>query len=283
MARFINPKPQFANGNNQLLPGGKLTFFRTGTSIKKDTFTDPELTTPSTNPVILGADGIVPDIFLAEDEQYKVILDDKDDVQKWVADPVGGAVVGGQFSEWSGSASYETKDVVKGSDNEYYIALQDSTNQNPTTQPSFWTQIELLRVWNTAETYALNDLVLLDGVLYKSLSGSNAGNNPTTNPDVWRSYEPEILAHITSGTTVDGYGIISVSNPATGVYDLVLAATASATQARVIQVQPTGTSAITLTVTKTGTAAVTVRQWLTSGVVPSNNFPIEVTSWLVDV
>lgn len=85
--RFVVP---FADVGPGITPfsGAKLEFFQTGTSTPKDTFSDASLTTPNSNPVISNNKGVFPDIFLASDLAYKVVLKDADDVQIWEADPV---------------------------------------------------------------------------------------------------------------------------------------------------------------------------------------------------
>jgi hypothetical protein len=86
-SRFIMPTADVGKG---LTPsdGAKLTFFITGTSTKKDTFTTEAATTPNSNPVIADSNGVFPDIFITG--TYKVTLTDKNDVQSGFgeADPV---------------------------------------------------------------------------------------------------------------------------------------------------------------------------------------------------
>jgi hypothetical protein len=86
-SRFIMPTADVGKG---LTPsdGAKLSFFITGTSTSKDTFTTEAATTPNSNPVIADSNGVFPDIFITG--TYKVTLTDKNDVQSGFgeADPV---------------------------------------------------------------------------------------------------------------------------------------------------------------------------------------------------
>jgi len=84
-SRFVIP---FAEVGNGIAPedGAKLSFFETGTSTPKNTFSDSAATIPNTNPVISDANGLFADIFVTG--TYKVVLKDKNDVQIWEADPV---------------------------------------------------------------------------------------------------------------------------------------------------------------------------------------------------
>lgn len=77
-SRFISPTLDVGPGAKPA-SGAKLNFFETGTSTRKDTFTDAGAGTPNANPVIADSNGVFPDIFISG--TYKVILTDNDDVQ----------------------------------------------------------------------------------------------------------------------------------------------------------------------------------------------------------
>ena len=85
--RIVHP---FFDAGNGITPedGAQWFFFFDGTNTPKDTFSDEALTTPNTNPVIADANGLFSDIWLNTNADYKVHLKDKNDVQKWEADPV---------------------------------------------------------------------------------------------------------------------------------------------------------------------------------------------------
>lgn len=87
MSRFI---PPYADVGKGITPssGAKYYFFESNTSTPKNTYSDKDLTTPNTNPVISDSNGLFPDIWLEEGD-YKVRLTDKNDIQKHPdADPV---------------------------------------------------------------------------------------------------------------------------------------------------------------------------------------------------
>lgn len=88
LSRFVLP---FADVGSGITPssGAKLFFYSTNTSTPLNTFSDAGGATPNTNPVISDANGVFSDIFLLG--TYKVVLKDKNDVQKWEADPVEGS------------------------------------------------------------------------------------------------------------------------------------------------------------------------------------------------
>lgn len=86
--RFTNPFAQWVNGSSVIQASAKLYFYATGTSTPKNSFSDSDLTTPNTNPVVADANGNFGNIFL-ETGLYKVVLKTSADVTIWTADPVG--------------------------------------------------------------------------------------------------------------------------------------------------------------------------------------------------
>jgi hypothetical protein len=102
--RFVLP---FASVGNGITPedGALLTFFDTGTSNKRTTFSNQAGTTPNANPVKADLNGIFPDIFVIG--IYKVTLTDKNNVQIWEADPVNAGTLGNDA--WVVSASTPTQ------------------------------------------------------------------------------------------------------------------------------------------------------------------------------
>tara|TARA_R110000782_G_C14819187_1_gene413765 strand:- start:24326 stop:25906 length:1581 start_codon:yes stop_codon:yes gene_type:complete len=103
LSRFVIP---FADVGSGIVPssGAKLFFYKTNTSTPLNTFSDEGGITPNTNPVISDGNGVFPDIFLSG--IYKVVLKDKNDVQKWEADPVTG--------EQNNSFSYAVSQLANG-------------------------------------------------------------------------------------------------------------------------------------------------------------------------
>ena len=51
---------------------------------------------------------------------------------------------------------------MTGSDGNYYVSIQASnTGNDPTSSAAYWTEIKFIRVWNTNETYVVDDVVLV--------------------------------------------------------------------------------------------------------------------------
>lgn len=112
--RFTMPVEQAINDDASGSGSGwKLDFFITGTSTRKDTFSDNALTVANTNPVVADSSGRFGDIFL-EDGTYKVVLKDDLDVVKWTADPVTGSLgTGGEVDAKTAAYTVVTGDASK--------------------------------------------------------------------------------------------------------------------------------------------------------------------------
>lgn len=73
--------PQYCDEFGDPLAGGKLYSFEAGTSTPLPLYTDPALTVPYSNPIILNADGRPPGpIYALTTPAYKLRVDDYNDV-----------------------------------------------------------------------------------------------------------------------------------------------------------------------------------------------------------
>lgn len=201
--RFSTPANRHFDSLGVPLSGGKLTFYESGsTTTLQDTWADAALTTVNPNPVILSKSGLEPNIFL--DGAYRVTLENSDGVQIWARDNVNDEVQT-TFGDWMSTISYGAggNNIVTGSDGNYYVSLQDpNLGNDPTTSPAFWSQIKFVGVWNTNETYAVEDVVqytIADGSsrLYAALV-SQAGNAPEGDTTNWQP-----LAQLAPGETTN--------------------------------------------------------------------------------
>lgn len=186
MGRYIDPVPQYSDLNGVPFPGGKVFFFDSGTSNPKTTFSDIALTVPNTNPVILDAEGRISDVFYEGDA--KVVLKDADDVQIWERDPVTQATsTDVTWAPYDNTVTYSIQDIVRGSDDEYYISLTNlNLNNDPVIDTLNWNHIILLQDWNPNISYDISDNARgSDGNFYRSLINSNLNNDPINNPLQW--------------------------------------------------------------------------------------------------
>ena len=102
LSRFVLP---FADVGSGIRPssGAKLFFFETGTSTPRDTYNCPDGSTANSNPVIADSRGVFPNIFF--NGVFKVILQDRNSVQQWEADPVESFLTS---TSLTGSSSFDT-------------------------------------------------------------------------------------------------------------------------------------------------------------------------------
>lgn len=184
--RISNPATQhFDKGTSSPLSGGQMFFFEIGSTTAKDTFSDEEETTANTNPVILDAAGVEPDIFGVG--SYRIVLQDSSGVQQWERDPVNFEISGAQWDDWLATVDYGVNEIVQASDGFFYTSIQTPNLSNdPTTpSPTFWTQTDLLKRWNTNETYVTGDTVTDENSFYISRTDSNLGNQPLADDTNW--------------------------------------------------------------------------------------------------
>lgn len=156
MARLVNPDQQFFDDNGDPLAGGTLTFYVTGTTTDKDTFSDSGLTTANTNPLTLDAAGRAGDVFM-ESGTYRVILKDSNGNTIWDMDPVDGAAgATGAVSSVTASTTLTVSDGSK-------LVLADTSAGDVTiTLPSAATAGNGFGV-TIKKTTADDNIVTIDG------------------------------------------------------------------------------------------------------------------------
>lgn len=205
--RAISPREQFFDAAGEVLGGGKVSYFTSGTNDFIDLFFDINGALPAPNPVILGADGVQPNTFF--DGTAKFVLTDKNDVQIDERDPVGGEAFEGVFSDWNSITVYNESAIVTGSDGRYYRSIiPENNNNNPVPSPTAqWEEIQFISIWNTAISYSENDTVKLisNGLFYRSLTDNNLGNDPLTSPADWQPLITEITDIIKASTNQFAY------------------------------------------------------------------------------
>lgn len=185
MPRSVNPRPQFFDSSGDPLAYGLMYFYEPGTTTDKTTYSDVNLSTANSNPVVLSADGRLPSVFF--DGTARQVLRDADSVLIWDVDPVGGANITGPLSQWSPDVTYGLYDIVITSDGRLWRSLQAANTDNaPASSATWWEQLEFITIWNANVTYALNATVKgSNGLFFKSLANGNLGNDPTTDAVNW--------------------------------------------------------------------------------------------------
>ena len=182
--RYIDPRPQYFDDAGDPLVSGKVYIYEQGSATTKDLFFDAEETLPAPNPVILSASGRLGSTFFSGTARAK--LTDSDEVQFWDIDNIASSEIEGAFAAWTSAATYDSPDLVTGSDGEFYQSLTNgNTGNDPISDEVNWKHLDLIGYWNTNITYAIGDIVIgSGGNFYKALV-SQAGNNPTSDAVNW--------------------------------------------------------------------------------------------------
>lgn len=183
MARFGSIGTQYLDNSGEVLAGGLLYFFESGSTTAKTTYSNADQTVANTHPVVLDAAGRQPDIFF--NGSAKVELRDSNGVLIQSVDPVGGTVTRDAFADWNALITYQLEDIVQGSDDKYYQSVaNDNLGNNPVSDSTNWQSIRFIAEWNTNYTYSGGALVTgSDDALYQCVVASSLGEDPTTSAD----------------------------------------------------------------------------------------------------
>jgi hypothetical protein len=111
-------------------------FYEVGSTTPKDVYLDANLTIPAANPVLLNADGRMPDTFLSG--AYRTILIEPSTGEQWERDNVGSEFSDGFGSEWNNTVAYNIPNVVL-FDGVYYLSeINNNINNQPGPNSSAW-------------------------------------------------------------------------------------------------------------------------------------------------
>lgn len=186
--RFINPRPQFTDNAGNPLPKAEMNFYENGTLIRKDTFSDVNEDNKNANPVLLDADGSMPNVFYAGTARVILNFDPGTGLQqRFDVDGVGQFGSGAAFDDFNSITEYEDGAIVVASDGQIYRSLQNNnTGNDPTASPSFWEQVEFIRTFNVNVTYGIDNIAKAsNGLIFRSLQANNLNNDPLTSPSFW--------------------------------------------------------------------------------------------------
>ena len=196
MPRFINPVPQYLNSAGDPIVSGEMYFYEIGSVTPKDTYLDAELTIPATNPVLLNADGRLPDTYLLG--SYRTVLSEPSTGQIWERDNVGSELSEGYGSEWNSTVTYNIPDVVLYNGSYYQSLTNNNLNNEPSDTSTDWITANYITaesgvsLWESTIQYKANKSITnVGGVLYRCLI-DDVGTNPVGDTSgVW---EPESKA-----------------------------------------------------------------------------------------
>ena len=161
MSRVIAAFTQFFDGNGDPLANGWLRFLQSNTNnTLKTTWSDSNLSLPNENPLQLDAEGRVPNVF--GQGSYRVDL--------FYDNPV----------------THVPGELVQSFD-------PVSTFDTPTGAEGNFAE------WSNTTVYQVSNIVIYNGLYYRSITADNLGNAPDTNTDQWeqitflRYYNPDVV------------------------------------------------------------------------------------------
>lgn len=134
---FNNPHQQFLDTNGKPLANGKIYTYAAGTTTKAATYTSSTGTTSNSNPVILDGAGFAT-VYLDIAKSYKIVLQNAQGVQQWVADNVTGGVPtgGGAGMIYPAAGAANSTGIAwgpsYGASNPFPVAFIPILNQNTT-------------------------------------------------------------------------------------------------------------------------------------------------------
>lgn len=180
MTRAINPVPQYNAFAGVPASSGKMYFYETNSNTPKATYADSLETTANTHPLILDAEGRLPNCFYSG--LAKQVLLDANDVQIFSRDPVGVELAIAAFDTYSLSVSYGLHAIVTTSTGLFYKSLTaGNIGLNPLTNDGQWQQISFDDFYSAGVTFSKLDTAIsqINGLTYISVTDSNIGNEPS--------------------------------------------------------------------------------------------------------
>ena len=160
MTRAINPVPQYTQ-----IALGKMYFYETGTNTPKATYADSLETTANTSPLILDAEGRLPNCFYSG--LAKQVLLDASDVQIFSRDPVGVELAISAVDTYSLSVSYGLHAIVTTSTGLFYKSLvAGNIGLNPLTNDAQWQQISFDDFYSAGVTFSKLDTAIIPKTQY---------------------------------------------------------------------------------------------------------------------
>lgn len=136
---FFLPFRPALDANGVIVPGARLFFYVSGTSVPQAPFSDAALTIPLENPVAANAAGVWPQIYLDPAATYRVLLRDANggvlnEVDPYVPGVAGEGIPGGNVLSTGPAVALPTTQVDTGTN----LVIVDSYNEPGTAGAGAW-------------------------------------------------------------------------------------------------------------------------------------------------
>jgi hypothetical protein len=299
-ARFYLVVPQILTDQGRPLAGGKIDFYENGTTTPKNTWSDSGLSVLNANPVVIGADGRVPDIFANASDVFSVrVTDANDNVVVATVDDVsfvsafslasadvlaalssnaaavvinGSQITGSAFAAFADNLDLTAAGSIDASAGTVTLG---TVNGTPTFSGLVTFGSNLVSDTDSTDDLGTTSVRWLNLFVDKiTLTGGTGGLvvDDTKDTGILDAY-----GHILTTTTVDGNGIASVSNSGTGV-DIVTFDNAADSTGEQTLVGSCGASAVNVNVTAVGqsTTSGTFRQYTADSGAAVAQYPVQV-------
>jgi hypothetical protein len=149
-------------------------FYEIGSVTPKDTYLDAELTIPATNPVLLNADGRLPDTYLLG--SYRTMLSEPSTGQIWERDNVGSEFSEGYGSEWNSTVTYNIPDVVLYNGRYYQSLTNNNLNNAPDSSSANWVRSgSVITTVITSSVSAWSPSPLTTSIEFIAIGGGGGG------------------------------------------------------------------------------------------------------------
>lgn len=217
--RILNAAPQYLLPDGRVNAGGSLAFYETDLSTPKGTWSDPDKTTPNTNPVLLDAAGrSVTDIW--GDGAYGVVMRDAAGVAIWTRNNVRdvdnpGAVIpeliSGQFLSNDGSvlAWQPILQVPDPTGSDGYILSSDGVNPIWIPQPE--PPVPPEPDWDIGDSYfKLGDYFEQWGTGSAAATGTDRTSAAISFPHAFDT-APHFVAITVTSTNITGHSLVAIA------------------------------------------------------------------------
>lgn len=182
MSRAIDPAQPYTRGGKPL-DAGKMFYLEPGKETPKTTFAsiDEDPKSKNTNPVILDAAGVLPNVFYTG--LVDQILTDKNDEQIFKLKNIGLDIGISAFDAFSAGATYQINNIVTTTDGRFWKSVVNGNiGFSPVSDDgTHWQEIDFNDFYAAGVTYKKLDPVIstVDGLTYISVKDSNKGNEPS--------------------------------------------------------------------------------------------------------
>lgn len=305
-ARFAFSGLRLTDKNGKKLTSGKINFWDNGTTNNQTTWKEAALNNSNVNPVILDADGVVPEIWAANAAVFSFrITDSADNVMLATVDDLsflgafsltsadvlavldsnsaavvinGSAMTGTAFTAFASALTLTAAGTI---DTATGAITVGTVNGTPTFSGVVTHGANVVSDADSTDDLGTTSVRWLNLYVDKITLTGGAGGLTVDNTE--NTGIADAYGTIVSATVVNGVGIASVSSSGTGIWEVVFDNAADTTAEQCVVVTPDnagGNNSYTGNANPTSATETTVRVWTSETPTPINTFPISIVRFL---